>query len=291
MHPSAFEYLVPASLTEAVSMLETKRGEAKLLAGGHTLIPMMKLRLAAPTYLVDIGRIGGLAEIRKRGNTLHVGPLATHHAIETSDVVAENAPLLAEAASRIGDLQVRNGGTIGGNLAHADPASDLPAAVLALEAELRTVGPTGERRIKADEFFVDLLTTDLKEDEILAEILIPIQIGRVGSSYQKFDNPASHYAIVGVAALLEMSDDGTIVKARVGITGAGSTPYRATGVEQALEGQAANEAVIAQAAKAAADGLEAMSDIHASAEYRIHLVKVYTARALSQAAARAGGAG
>ncbi len=289
MYSSDFEYLVPASLSEAVSMLEQRRGEAKILAGGHTLIPLMKLRLAKPTYLIDIGRIKGLADTRREGDALLIGPMTTHHSLETSALVGQAVPLLAATAARIGDLQVRNRGTIGGSLAHADPNSDLPAAVLALEAELKAVGPKGERRIKADDFFVDLLTTALGDDEILAEIRVPIPQGRVGSAYLKFDNPASHYAIVGVAALLTLGPDDTVVKARVGITGVGSTPYRATGVERALEGQVAGESAIAQAAEEAVDGVDAMGDIHASGEYRAHLARVYTMRALSQAAARAKG--
>jgi carbon-monoxide dehydrogenase medium subunit len=288
MHPGNFEYLVPASLPEAVSMLETRRGEAKLLAGGHTLIPLMKLRLAKPAYLIDISHIEGLAGVRREDDMLLIGPMTTHHTLETSGLVGQAVPLLAETAARIGDLQVRNRGTIGGSLAHADPSSDLPAAMLALEAELKAVGPQGERHIKAGEFFVDLLTSALGEDEILAEIRVPIPQGRVGSAYVKFDNPASHYAIVGVAAVLTLASDDTIMTARVGITGAGSTPYRATGVEQALEGQAVGESVLAHAAAAVADGLDAMNDIHASGEYRAHLARVYTMRALSQAAARAG---
>ena len=287
MYPSEFEYLTPTSLSEAVSMLDLRKGEAKILAGGHSLIPLMKLRLAKPTYLIDIGHIEGLAGIRREGDVLLIGPMTTHHAIETSELVGQVASLLGEAAARIGDLQVRNRGTIGGSLAHADPSSDLPAALLALEAEFKAVGPKGERRIKASEFFVELLTSDLGEDEVLAEVRVPILHGRVGSAYLKFDNPASHYAIVGVAALLVLAPDARIVKARLGITGFASTPYRATGVEQALEGQVVGEAVIAQAAEAVVDGLEAMNDIHASAEYRAHLAKVYTMRALSQAAARA----
>jgi carbon-monoxide dehydrogenase medium subunit len=287
MHTSDFEYLVPASLSEAVAMLEMRRGEAKILAGGHSLIPLMKLRFARPASLIDIGRIEGLAGIRREGDVLLIGPMTTHHAIETSELVAQVAPLLAETAARIGDLQVRNRGTIGGSLAHADPSSDLPAALLAFEAELKAVGPQGERWIKAGEFFVDLLKSALGEDEILAEIRVPLPSGRVGSAYLKFDNPASHYAIVGVAVLLSLASDDTIVKARVGITGVGATAYRATGVEHALEGQAAGEPVIARAAAAAVDGVEVMGDIHASGEYRAHLARVYTMRALSQAATRA----
>jgi len=287
MYPSEFEYLVPTSLAEAVSMLEAHKGAAKILAGGHSLIPLMKLRLANPTSLIDIGQITGLAGIRREGDVLLIGPMTTHHTIETSALVGQVASLLAEAAARIGDLQVRNRGTIGGSLAHADPSSDLPAALLALEAEFTAVGPKGERRINAGEFFVELLTSALAEDEVLAEVRVPILHGRVGSAYLKFDNPASHYAIVGVAAVLALAPDDKIMKARVGITGVASTPYRATGVERALEGQAVGESVIAQAAEAAMDGLEAMNDIHASTEYRAHLAKVYTMRALSQAAARA----
>jgi aerobic carbon-monoxide dehydrogenase medium subunit len=289
MFPAEFEYLTPTSLQEAATLLSARKGQAKVLAGGHSLIPLMKLRLVTPQYLIDISRIGELAYIHQEGDALAIGPMTTHHALETSELVARLAPLLAETAARIGDVQVRNRGTIGGSLAHADPGGDLPAAILALEAELKAVGPAGERGLKAQDFFVDLLTTALGEDEILTEVRIPIPAGRVGSAYLKFDNPASHYALVGIAAGLTLSADDTVLKARVGVTGVGPKAYRATRAEQVLEGKVAGEAAIAEAAEGAADGIDVAGDIHASSEYRAHLAKVYSRRALRQAAARARG--
>lgn len=289
MFPASFEYLAPTSLQEAIALLGKNPGEAKILAGGHSLIPLMKLRLAAPRYLIDIGRIDGLAYIREEADTLAIGPMTTHHSIETSEIVRRLVPLLAETAAHIGDVQVRNRGTIGGSLAHADPAGDFPAAILALEAQIKAIGPSGERTIKAEDFFVDLLTTALASDEILSEIRVPIPRGRVGTSYQKFDNPASHYAIAGVAALIALGPDDTIQKARVGITGVGPKAYRATSVERALEGRTASDETIASAAQTAADGVDVAGDIHASSEYRAHLARVYARRAVQQAVERARG--
>ncbi len=289
MIPAAFEYVTASSLQEAVSLLGEAPGDAKILAGGHSLLPLMKLRLARPARLVDISRVDGLAYVRQQGDQLLIGPLTTHHTLEMSDLVRQKASVLAEAASRIGDVQVRNRGTIGGSLAHADPGGDLPAAILALEARLRVVGPAVERSIAAGEFFLDLLTTALAPDEVLAEIQVPIPEGRTGSAYLKFDNPASHYALVGVAALVTLAGDGTVERARVGITGVGPKAYRALDVEAKLAGGRPNEALLAEAAEAAVIGVDVQGDIHASTTYRAHMAKVYTRRALSQAVARAGG--
>lgn len=287
MVPTEFEYVTASSLQEAATLLRQAKGDAKILAGGHSLIPLMKLRLTTPARLIDIGRIPRLAEIRQEGDVLLVGPMVTHHELETSPLVRRAAPLLAEAAARIGDVQVRNRGTVGGSLAHADPGADLPAAVLALEAELRAVGPDGERTIRAAEFFVDLLTTGLKPDEVLAEIRIPIPKGKVGSAYAKFENPASRYALVGVGAVLALGPGGVIARARVGMTGVGPKAYRALRAESKLEGQPAGQALLGEAATVVAEGVDVLNDIHASSEYRAHMARLYTKRALSQALARA----
>lgn len=289
MFPAAFEYHRPTSLSEAVQLLNSSGGDAKLLAGGHSLLPLLKLRLAEPKALIDIGRIPGLNNIQAQDGGLAIGALSTHSSLETSDVVRQRLPLLAEAASVIGDLQVRNRGTIGGSLAHADPAGDLPAVVLALGAELKAVGPSGERTISADDFFVDMLTTALNENEILTEIRIPALPARTGTAYMKMDHPASHYALCGVAAIVTLGANDSIERARVAVTGVGPKAYRATGVEQALAGKPASEDTATQAAEHAADGVDPLGDIHASEEYRAHLAKVFTKRAVNEAIRRARG--
>ncbi len=286
MFPAAFEYHRPTSVQEAVALLEQSGGDAKVLAGGHSLLPLLKLRLAEPAALIDIGRLPGMTGIQNQGGELVIGSLTTHATIATSDAVKEAAPLLAEAANVIGDQQVRNRGTIGGSLAHADPAGDLPAVILALEAQVKAVGPNGERTIAANDFFVDMLTSALGESEILTEIRIPALPSGAGTAYLKMDHPASHYALCGVAAIVQLSG-GNVQDVRVAVTGVGPKAYRATGVEDALRGQAANESSVEQAAQHAADGIDALGDIHASTEYRSHLARVFAKRALNQAIARA----
>jgi carbon-monoxide dehydrogenase medium subunit len=286
MFPAAFEYHRPASVQEAVALLEQSGGDAKVLAGGHSLLPLLKLRLAEPAALIDIGRLPGLTGIQNQGGELVVGSLTTHATVATSDAVKQAAPLLAEAANVIGDQQVRNRGTIGGSLAHADPAGDLPAVILALEAQIKAVGPNGERTIPANDFFVDMLTSALQESEILTEIRVPALPSGAGTAYLKMDHPASHYALCGVAAIVQLSG-GNVQDVRVAVTGVGPKAYRATGVEEALRGQAANESSVEQAAQHAADGIDALGDIHASTEYRSHLARVFAKRALNQAIARA----
>jgi carbon-monoxide dehydrogenase medium subunit len=284
MFPAPFDYVAPASLDEAVQALANAGGEAKVLAGGHSLLPMMKLRLAQPSMLVDIGKIQGLSYIRQEGDVTVIGALTTHAEVERA-----NIPLLSETAAVVGDLQVRNRGTLGGSLAHNDPAGDLPAAVLALGAEIKAVGKNGERTIPIDQFFVDLLTTALREDEILTEVRIPALKGRTGVSYKKFPQPASRYAICGVAAVVTLGADNTVESARIAITGVGPKVYRATAVEQALQGKTATEENIKAAAEHAADGVDVNGDIHASPEYRAHLAKVFTRRAVEEAVRRAQG--
>jgi len=286
MFPAAFEYHRPTSVQEAVALLEQSGGDAKVLAGGHSLLPLLKLRLAEPAALIDIGRLPGMTGIQNQGGELIIGSLTTHATVATSDAVKQAAPLLAEAANVIGDQQVRNRGTIGGSLAHADPAGDLPAVILALEAQIKAVGPNGERTIPANDFFVDMLTSALQESEILTEIRVPALPSGAGTAYLKMDHPASHYALCGVAAIVQLSG-GNVQDVRVAVTGVGPKAYRATGVEEALRGQAANESSVEQAAQHAADGIDALGDIHASTEYRSHLARVFAKRALNQAIARA----
>jgi aerobic carbon-monoxide dehydrogenase medium subunit len=287
MPATTFEYHVPTTVQEAISLLSQYGGEAKLLAGGHSLIPIMNLRLAQPKALIDIGKIPGLVGIREEGGTIVIGAMTTHWMIESSALLKEKVPILPEAAAVIGDVQVRNRGTIGGSLAHADPAGDFPAVAVALDMQLKAVGPRGERTLKAREFFVDILTTALQPDEILTEIRIPAFAARTGSAYEKFPNPASRYAIVGAAAVVTVDGNGVCQKAAVGLNGVSGKPVAAVGVEQALIGKRLNDQTIQEAATKAADGLEPLGDIFASAPYRAHLARVYTKRALARASGRA----
>jgi len=287
MIPSQFDYVAPATLSEAVALLAQHADEAKILAGGHSLIPAMKLRLAMPQVLIDIGRIKDLAYIREEGSQIRIGAMTTHYQIESSDRLREICPLLPETASNIGDVQVRNKGTIGGSLAHADPAADWPAAIIALKAEIVAVGANGERVIKADDFFVDMLTTALQPGEILREIRIAAASGRFGQAYLKVPQPASGFAVVGVAVSLTRTAAGACESASIGVTGVASKAYRASGVENAVAGSALDEQAIAAAASHAADGVSINGDLYASDDYRRHLAQVYTRRAIEAAAARA----
>jgi carbon-monoxide dehydrogenase medium subunit len=290
MIPSAFEYLAPTTLQEALTLLSTHKDEAKVLAGGHSLLPLMKLRLTAPAYLIDLGRIPDLAYIREGGGRIQIGPLTTHFMLESSDLLRQRLTALPEAAGMIGDVQVRNRGTIGGSVAHADPAGDLPAVMQMAEAQFKLIGPGGERTVPTERFFVDLLTTALGPDELLAEIQVEVPPPRTGSAYMKVFQKASGFAIVGVAARVTLGPNGGMCQtARVGITGVAARAYRARGVEQALEGKALNETAITAAAEHASDNVEALSDLHASGEYRLALTRVYTKRALLRALARAQG--
>jgi carbon-monoxide dehydrogenase medium subunit len=254
---------------------------AKPLAGGMSLIPMMKLRLATPERLVDLGRIKDLNYIREEGGALHIGATATHHAVESSALVRSKSPLLAAAAAAIGDVQVRNMGTIGGSVAHADPAADYPAALQALEAKIVIRGAKGDRTVSADDFFQDAFTTALEPGEIVREIVVASD-GQTGGSYQKAPHPASGFALVGVAAQIQKKD-GKISAARIGVTGLSNRAYRAGAAEKALVGKDGSEAEIKAAAALVAQGVDANSDIQASADYRKHLASVYAARALRAA--------
>ena len=278
MIPASFDYESPKTLDEAFALL-SKNEEAKLLAGGHSLLPAMKLRLAAPSVLVDLSRIEGLAYIREAGDKIAIGAMTTHADIAASDLLERDSPLLKQTARHIGDVQVRNRGTIGGSLAHADPAADYPAAILALDAELVARSSSGERTVAASDFFTGLFTTDLKSGEIITEVRI--RKTRDGSTaYEKFHHPASGFAVVGVAVVVH-AKGGNIQHAEIGITGVATNAYRATRVEQELRGKPAS--AIASASAHAADGVEPLSDYFASAEYRKHLAAIYTQRALEAA--------
>ena len=285
MIPAQFDYQAPTTIDEALTLLSANVNDAKILAGGHSLIPAMKLRLAQPALLVDLARIKDLSYIREEAGSILIGAMTTHYEIESSSLLKRICPLLPECASHIGDVQVRNKGTIGGSIAHSDPAGDWPAAIIALNAEMITVGKNGERTINADDFFVDFLTTALQPDEILRQIRIPKPAGRFGHAYQKVRHPASGFAVVGVAVALNLKTGNACETAGVGITGVAAKAYRASGVENALTGKQIDEAVAAGAAAHACDGAEINADLYASAKYRKHLAIVHTRRAIQNALA------
>lgn len=282
MIAAQFDYVRAKTLDEALTLL-SQNDDAKILAGGHSLIPAMKFRLAQPPLLIDIGRISDLAYVREDGGQIRIGAMTTHYQIESSDLLKQICPLLPECAGHIGDVQVRNKGTIGGSLAHSDPAGDWPAAIIALNAEMVAAGKSGERVIAADDFFVDLLTTALQPGEILREIRIDKSNGRSGHAYVKMHHPASGFAVVGVAANLSLDANGNCQNASIGITGVSSKAYRAAAVEAALNGAKLDEQTIASAASHATDGIDANGDLFASADYRRHLAEVYTKRAIATA--------
>ena len=284
MIPAAFDYQRASSVDDAIAKLAASSGAGKLIAGGHSLVPMMKLRLAQPAVVIDIARIPGLAGVREAGGAIEIGAGTVHQDLATSALLRDKCPALSEAAAEIGDPQVRNRGTIGGSIAHADPSADYPAVMLALDAEVHIKGPRGERRVKANAFFKDLFTVDLNPDEIIVAIsFAPVRT----AAYAKLHQRASHYAIVGVGAALALSG-GTITSARVGVTGAGSHAVRLASVEAALAGKPATaESCKAAAATAGAEIAYVTADLHASTEYRKAMIPVFTQRALEGALARA----
>jgi carbon-monoxide dehydrogenase medium subunit len=286
MYPNDFEYASPTTIEEAVRLLQTNE-DAKVLAGGHSLLPLMKTRLASPAMLVDIGRIPELRQITVNGG-ISIGAMATYHEVAQSAELKQHCPILADAIHNIGDAQVRNRGTLGGALAHADPAADMTAVILALGGAIKAQGPNGTREISIDDFFVDMLQTGLEQDELLTAISIPAAAGRTGMAYEKFKHPASGYAIVGVAAVVQIGDAGVLSHCRVAVTGAGPKPQRATQTENMLTGQQPSAENIAAAAEQASAGLELLSDISASEEFRAHLVRVHARRAIERAVASAG---
>jgi carbon-monoxide dehydrogenase medium subunit len=288
MFPTEFTYAAPATLAEAVQLLQG--AEAKPLAGGQSLLPLMKLRLASPGQLVDLRRIGELQGIREDGDAIILGAMTTYLTALKSPVLAKRAPLVVEAARVVGDMQVRARGTIGGSLAHADPGGDMPAVMLALSAEVAIAGPTGTRVLPVTSLFTGMLETAIQPNELLTAIRFQaIDTPQTGSAYAKHHHPASGYAVVGVAAIVRLGVDGACQEARVAVTGAGENAARATGVEQALVGKPLDDVTISQAAASAANGVTLLSDWYASGDFRAHLAQVYTRRALAMAAQRARG--
>lgn len=287
MNPTVFAYDRPSSLDEAIALLQEHGDGAKLLAGGHSLLPIMKLRLAEPERLIDIGRLDELRGVTETADGIRLGALTTHAQVASDPRVLAPMPVLAAAASRVGDRQVRNRGTIGGALAHADAAADYPAPILALDATIIARGPEGERAIPAREFFVDFLTTALGSTEVLTAVVIPSSTSAYGWSYQKLANQASGYAIVGVAALVALDARGRVTDVRIGITGASAVPWRATASETALSGRMLDEASATQAAALADEGIDILDDLHGSADYRRRVTRGLTRRAILEAAQRA----
>ncbi|MCB0559385.1 MAG: xanthine dehydrogenase family protein subunit M [Lewinellaceae bacterium] len=283
MIPNSFDYHRATSVDEAIRLMAQHGMDAKLLAGGHSLLPAMKLRLNQPGVLVDIGRLAELRYIKKEGDSLVIGAGATHDDIANSEVARNTLSMLSEAANLIGDVQVRNKGTLGGSLAHADPAADWPAVMIAAHAHIELRGPNGSRTVAADDFFTGFYMTALAEDEIITAIRIPAPPKGTHSSYQKFMQPASRFAIVGCAASVT-KDGGVCQKVSVALTGLSDTAFRASNVEAALTGKKLTKENIAAAAQAAGEGVMAMGDHFASEEYRLHLAKVFAKRALMAAA-------
>lgn len=283
MIPAAFDYAAPTTLEEALSLLAQAGDEGKILAGGQSLIPVMKLRLAAPEHLIDLGKIDGLNGISEDGDALVIGAMTPHHVVASDPLVAQHAGLIQKATQTVADPQVRHRGTFGGALVHADPAGDLPAPVLALEAEFVIAGPGGTRTVSAADFFQGLFTTAVGEDEILTQVRIPKTTGW-GSDYQKFTRVAQQWSIVGIAAAIRV-EGGAIAEARIGLTNMGSVPLRATAVEQSLVGCALEEAAVKAATASAAEGTNPPSDTNGDANFRRHLAGVLTARAVLNAGA------
>ncbi|MFF3455173.1 FAD binding domain-containing protein [Streptomyces sp. NPDC002730] len=282
MIPAAFDYARPQTIDEAVRTLADGGEEAKVLAGGQSLIPILRLRLAFPELLVDVGRIPELRGVREDADTLVIGAMTTHHDVIHDPLVRRHAGLLAAATETVADPSVRHRGTLGGSLSHADPAGDLPAVLLALDGEVTAMGPQGRRTIPARDFFTDYLQTALHPDELLVEVRVP-KSDNWGFHYEKFNLSAQAWAVVGVAAMVRR-DDGHLVESRVGLTNMGATPLRARATEEALAGADADPAAVAQAAEAAAEGTRPASDLSASSEYREHLARVLTRRAVLAAA-------
>jgi aerobic carbon-monoxide dehydrogenase medium subunit len=282
MIPSEMEYVAPESLEDAIAALVDGGEDAKLLAGGHSLIPLMKLRVAAPSLLVDLRKVPGLHGLERQDGHWRIGALTVHRMLERTPELG----VVSDVAATIADPQVRNRGTLGGSLAHGDSASDLPAAMLICEAEVTLQGQSGQRTLACADMFEDYLTTTLAEDEVLTEIRVPALDG-YGHAYQKFTRRAEDWAMAGVCAVVKVSD-GVVADARVGLTNLGPVPLRATAVEQALQGQPATAESFAAAAEHAAEGINPPSDLNASTEYKQHLARVLTRRALTDAAANAG---
>ncbi|MCU1617242.1 MAG: coxM2 [Frankiales bacterium] len=283
MIPAPFDYARPTTVAEVLQAVASGGEDVKILAGGQSLIPVMRLRLAAPETVVDLGGVAELRGVREEEDAIVIGAMTTHSDVLSDPLIAANAPLIAEATATVADRQVRHLGTFGGALAHADPAGDLPAVALALDAEFVLVGPGGRRTVAAGDFFVDYLTTALQEGELLVEVRIPTLAGRWGMHYEKFNRVAQAWSIVAVAAAVR-TENGHIAEARIGLTNMGPTPLRAAAVEAALAGVDATDEAIASAAAHAAEGTSPSSDLNAQADYRRHLAQVLTRRAVRAAA-------
>src|SRR5215467_12790623 len=278
MIPGSFEYYAPRSLSDAVRYLTEHKDDVKILSGGQSLLPLMKMRLSKPGYILDIGRISGLDSIIEEGNSLIIGALITHAQIEDSELLKRQCPLLPQTATTIADVQVRNRGTLGGSIAHADPAGDMPAAILSLDAEIKAVGPNGERWIKADDFFLGLLMSVLEPDEIVTAVKVPVTTGEK-TAYLKAAPRSSGFAVVGVAVRLGLGGSGNVSHAAIGITGITDKAYRAERTEQMLMGKKLDAAMTESAAAEATRNINVIEDINGSVAYRTHLTHVYVARA------------
>jgi len=284
MIPASFDYIAPQTLDEAVRALAEHGEEAKLLAGGHSLLPLMKLRLANPKLLIDLRRIPSLSGIRQQDDKIIVGALTTHYQMESSELLKKKCPLLPQTAREIGDVQVRNRGTIGGSLTHADPSADWPAAILALGGELKLSGPKADRTVQAEMFFLGPMTTGIESTEILTEIRVPVFGSRCRSAYLKMAQQASGFAIVGVAVWLKIGQQARCEDIGVGVTGLSDKPFRARLVEERLRGKKLTPELIEESASQVATGIDPTADLHASAEFRAHLARVYASRAIQEAA-------
>jgi carbon-monoxide dehydrogenase medium subunit len=286
MFPASFGYVVARSLDEAFELMAKHGDESKLLAGGHSLIPAMKLRLSSPRTLIDIGMLPGLQGVRIEGADLVIGALTVHADVAASELVRKHVPGLADAASVIGDMQVRNRGTIGGSVAHADPGADFPVILSALDASFNAKSSMGSRRIAAAEFFVDFFTTSLSANEILTEIRVPLPPSGAGTAYAKLPHPASGYVVVSAGALIQRDSSGACIDCKVVLGGVGSTPTRAIATENELRGKRLTAEVIAAAAAKAAEGTDPVEDSYSDPEYKRHAATVYARRAIEAAIAR-----
>ena len=289
MIPAPFEYAAPTTIPDALSLLRRHGDDAKVLAGGHSLIPVMKLRLAAPAFLVDIKGIAGLDYIREEGDFLRIGALTRESELERSELIARRYPILADASRVIADPLVRNMATVGGNLAHADPANDHPAVMLALDAQIVAVGPSGERVIPIADFFVDAFVTALQPDELLTEIRVPIPAARSGGAYKKLERKVGDYAIAAVAVQLTLAATGAAERAAIALTNVGPMPLRASAAEAALAGQSPDGSALERAAALASEQAEPVTDLRGPAEYKRDMVRVLAYRALKTALERAAG--
>ncbi len=287
MIPKSFEYCAPTNLKEALSLMAKLKEDAKILAGGHSLIPMMKLRVLSPRIIVDINKIKELSYIKVKGKNIHVGALTRHHEIESSDIINKYLPILSDAAKVIGDPQVRNMGTIGGSLAHADPAADYPPITLALNATIKAKSLRGERKIMASKFFLDIFTTTLKPTELLTEVIFPLPSGKSGGAFAKFERKAGDFATVSAAVQIALDERERVKSVGIGLGAAGPKPIKATKAERLMVKKKVDDNLIEKVAERAKEEAEPISDLRGSAEYKKEMIAVYVKRALKKALERA----